>query len=269
MIHLFTTAYNRPDFIALQVRSFRKFLLDEFTFTVINSAVFDRPGDSHSIRTACADLGVACIDVQRDNGLVARCEALELRGDSKVFNHAGGYLNANVGAAYPSCWAWENFIGRRRDRICFLHSDVFLAAPIHFGTLLDEHPLCYLPQAKELNGVTVRYMWDAFILADLAKLPAPESVSLWCGGVHGVPVDVGGQSAHYLTAHPDVTKLEMIGRHIAEDLDCTTFAPANYEIFSFKGDTDMLHYRSGSNWDHKSDDYHRAKTEWLKARLGL
>jgi|SRR5579859_860415 len=269
MIHVFTVAGNRPDFIPLQLRSLGKFLRDGFVFTVFNNAVFDRPHDSNEIRRVCAELGVLCIDVQRDYGLVARCEALELRGDSKVFNHAGGYLNANVGAAYPSCWAWQGVISKYREPVCFLHSDVFLTAEVSFEKHLAQTPLCYLPQAKELNGVTVRYMWDAFILADLDRIPAPETINLWCGGVRGVPVDVGGQSAHYLEAHPDVPKLEMIGKHISEDSSCTTFAPANYEVFSFKGDADMLHYRSGSNWDHKSDAYHGAKTEWLKARLGL
>jgi len=97
-------------------------------------------------------------------------------------------------------------------------------------------------------------------------------MSWWCGslfpdypGMLGVPVDCGGQTYHYLKAHPEVD-VESIGAGNVLDDDVCQAHPANYGEFSI-GEARFLHYRGGSNWDSKPAEYHRLKTEWLKWRL--
>lgn len=118
----------------------------------------------------------------------------------------------------------------------------------------------------------MEYLWEALALLDVPRLPDAGSMSWWCGhlfpdrpGALGVPVDVGGQTYHYLMAHPEVS-VEGIGIRLFPDDGRCPFHPANYEEFLL-GEAEFLHYRGGSNWDRKPAEYHRLKTEWLRRRL--
>jgi hypothetical protein len=271
MIKIFTISNSRPDFIYLQNECFKKYLKEPFEFTVFNNTHLDAENHHRCmfIDKAIADAGAQDIPIQFDGDLAKRLQAKET--SCSIFNGRGFYSNPNVANAYALCWAWENAISKVKGNICLLDSDVFLTTDIMLSSYLVSHDLCYIRQARP----GVEYIWNAFVLADLKKLPEPETLDWYCGQINGVPVDVSGQTSQYLLAHPEIPK-NYIRPSYKEFDDAVSFSPADYETFwighphiADSTKKFALHYRSGSNWNRRTQEYHEAKTIWLKKQLGL
>jgi hypothetical protein len=259
MLKIFTFAHKRPDFIELQLKSFRKYLREDFEFTVFNNAAFDQhPGSRDSITKECARLSLNEIKIGRDELLTKSAAQYSV---GPVFLSNGMYHNANVACAYPLCWAWQR-ISKESGPICILDSDMFLVEPITLTDYLKEHDLCFVSQARE----HIRYAWNGIILANPHKLEQPETLNWWCGQVDGVPVDVGGQTYRYFIEHP--TRIMHIGPESFYEDPSVDFQPSAYEVLHL-GDKTILHYRSGSNWNHQTPEYHRKKTAWLLQKVNL
>jgi hypothetical protein len=260
MIKLFTFAANRPDFIGLQMHSFRKHLKEDFELVVFNNSRFDTTGgaDYDGIHQRSREAGATVIDVEKDPDLIERCQKIELSGP--IFNRQGLYTSANVAHAYALCWAWENYVAKEKGAVGIIDSDVFLVEPIKLTDALVPHVMRNIPDGKpHVDGRTFMYMWPTFFLADMARLKEPLTLNWWCGRIEGVPVDVGGQTYHYFQAHPELDVAPIKRSYSGQPLD--------YDEF-YLNDATILHYRSGSNWNHKSREYHEGKTNWRKERIG-
>lgn len=265
MIKIYTFASHRVDFIGLQLHSFRKHLNEEFEFIVFNNAKLSGDPSYDGINQQCRQNGISVIDIPRVPELVSRCQQLE--STCAIFNPSGIYSIANVAHAYALCWAWENVISKEKCPIAMMDSDVFLIQSIKLTDTLYPHHLVNISDGREHPDGRVRYyMWPTFVMVDMARLPVPETMNWWCGKIDGVPVDVGGQTYHYFQAHPELDVFNLSRRHFSEDDPEVKIYPASYDEFYLTGGT-VLHYRSGSNWNRKSDDYHQKKTEWLKRRI--
>lgn len=251
MIQIFTFSQTRPDFIELQLRSFAKYLKEDFQFTVFNNDAFNK---SNVTAAECKKLGLECIDVERDSTLEAKCNALEPAGSS-VFD-GSVYRNINVACGYSLCWSWENVISKKTGNVCILHSDVFLVEPIRLSDALADADIRYFPQRR----ISFEYMWEALVIANMDRLPVPETMNWFCGLVDGINVDVGGQTSQYIKDHPDVRRKHLQAERF-NDGDET-----GYEMFYVDG-VPVLHYLRGSNWNKQSSEYHRLKTEWLKNKI--
>lgn len=255
MLEIFTFHHKRPDFIGLQLESFRKHLKEPFRFTVFNNAAFDLDKKNYlAIYAECRRLDINHIAVALDLETANTARHYTV---GPVFHANMTYHNANVACAYPLVWAWKTIISQIRGSVLILDSDIFLTEPIVFSDYLSDANLCFVLQAYE----HVKYAWNGFILADLTKLPEPASMNWWCGQIDGVPVDVGGQTHWYLKTHPEVPIFYVRPDSRYED-PSVDFQPSAYEILHL-GDKKLLHYRSGSNWNHQSEDYHSKKTRWL------
>lgn len=258
MIKIFTFAAHRPDFIGLQLHSFRKYLRDDFEFVVFNNARFDNRGASYeAVRQACEREGVRSIDIEKDSAVLDKCQSTE--SSCTIFDGLGQYFNANVACAYPLCWAWEHVISKEQQPIAVFDSDLFMVQPISLLEALRGYDICGIPQHRPSpDGGVIKYLWNAFFMVNLPSIPEPKNLNWYCGQVHGVPVDVGGQTSQYLNAHPEVRVSELLSHHsLAENID---------EFYV--GGSTLLHYRSGSNWNNMTSDYHQEKTKWLKRRIG-
>ena len=271
MIKIYSFTCHRPDFVALQLYSLRKYLKEDFEFIVLDNSKFGQESGKFydAFHEQGRQLGVSVIDILKDQNLIDRCQAIEL--SCPLFNSAGQYTNANVACAYGRCWAWENIISKEQGPIAMLDSDVFLIQPVKLTDSLYPHVICNIPDGRvHQDGRCFRYMWPTFFLADMARMPDPETLNWWCGRIEGIPVDVGGQSYHYFQAHPGLDVSHITQRHYCyiegEDWKSLAFQPPNYDQFYLK-DGIILHYRSGSNWNRMSEDYHAKKTEWLKRRI--
>lgn len=266
MIKIFTFASHRADFIPLQLYTFRKYLKEDFQFVVFNNARYDWAGGTslNGINEECNRAGIQVIEVQKDQALLDRCQSVEFA--CTMLNRQGLYSNANVAHAYAFCWAWDNIMSKETGPIAIFDSDVFLIQPTKLTDTLYPHQICRVLDGKPRpDGTAIHYMWPTFVLIDMARFPDPQTLWWYCGRIDNVPVDVGGQTYHYFQAHPDLDVYDVRHTHSPNEDSCPVH-PADYDEFYLK-DATVLHYRSGSNWNHQSGEYHHQKTEWLKRRI--
>jgi len=261
-IHAFTS--NRPDLIELQMRSFKKYLQEDFTFTILNNSKFDRMHQYAGTEDICRKWGIETHDVEKDQDLINRCNAIEK--SCTVFNHRGSWSNPNCAGLYAACYVWEKYLIKEDGPVCLLHPDVFLEQPVKLTDYLQRSPLCFIPQSRpNLGGV---HMHDALVLADMPRVPDAQDINWWGSYVNGIATDIGGQTFFYLQAHPDLHPV-FIQQFYKGDLPDVDFHPAEHEIFAVDDKPIALHYLRGSNWNYRSEEYHVKKTEWLKKRLNL
>jgi hypothetical protein len=63
-ILLFTYSYNRPDFIKIQCKTFKKFLEDDYEFVVFNDARDQNM--EQKINQTCTRYGIRCIRIPQE-----------------------------------------------------------------------------------------------------------------------------------------------------------------------------------------------------------
>jgi hypothetical protein len=267
MLQIYTFAHKRPDFVVLQIHSFNKYLQEPFEFTVFNVANFDMFSRStlnsnyNEIHRICGAYGIKCIDVERDQALVNKHQGYE---PVQIFSQWGELGNPCIACAYPLCWGWDNFICKQNDPVLILDSDMFLLKPSKFSPVLEKHHICYVPQ----NSDNIEYMWNGIILTNPAIIPDSSTINWFCGNIKGnIPVDVGGQTYRYLETHTELSTLYIGQENVWDDPELN-FHPSDYQTLWIENNP-VLHYRRGSNWLYRDEEYHRNKTAWLVDKLAL
>ena len=264
MISIFAFTSNRADLIELQMKCFKKYLQEDFTFTILNNSKFDRIEQYAGINQTCAKVGAKVFDVEKDTDLIARCNAVEK--SCTVFNESGTWSNPNCAGCYGCYYTWEKHVMKETGNICLLHPDIFLTHPVELSSYLRNTSLCFMPQSRPgLDGI---HMHDALVLADMSKLPNPGGINWWGSEVNGIITDIGGQSFFYLQAHPEL-KPTLIQQRFTSDDPNTDFHPSEYEIISIDDKPFAIHYLRASNWNNRPKIYHEKKTAWLKKQLNL
>ena len=264
MINIFAFTSNRSDLIELQLKSFQKYIQEDFTFTILNNAKFDRPAEKVKIDEMCGKLGISVFDVERVQSLEDKCNAVEK--SCTVFNRQGSWSNPNCAGCYGCFYTWEFHIMKEKGAVCLLHPDMFFTRPIKLTDYLVTTPLCFMPQSRpNLGGI---HMHDALVLADMSRLPNPEQINWWGSFVNGIVTDIGGQSFFYLKAHPELNPT-LIQQYFVPDDPTTDFHPSEYENISIDDKPIGIHYLRASNWNHRSPEYHTLKTKWLIEKLNL
>jgi hypothetical protein len=260
MIKIFTFANKSPELIEPQVRSFQKHLQEPFEFTVFNNAGFAEDKTNYEqINTICRALGaeIQIIDVRKNAVLIHRLEALH---GLPLFEESGDYApGAAIPCGYSLCWAWEHTISWLTDPVLLIHSDIFLTKDVTFLDLLEKYQLCFVPQTRP--GAK-EYMWEGLVLIDMMCLPAPETINWWGGPVNGVITDIGGQTGHYLEAHPKLNMLRIEEQHLTND-------PHDGSLYRMEDKEGILHYRGASDWANKGTEYHRYKLKQMRERFGI
>lgn len=260
MLKIYTFSPNRPDFVKIQLASFHKYLNEEFEYTVFNNALYHYdPGQNQesfdAINQVCHEQGVNVVSIEKDRDLIEYCLTFE----KQLFNSHGNYCTPNVAHAYALNWGWKHFISKE-SQICLLDNDMFLMRSIRLTDLFLNYPLYFLAQSKP--GFEKIYMWPGFVLADLTRLPEVKQVNWMCGQYQGIPLDVGGWTFKYLEDfHPILCHIS--SNNFPSDQEC------DYQKLKLEDEYTLLHYRAGSDWEHRGTDFHFKKTEWLKKELGI
>jgi hypothetical protein len=302
-VKVFTANDCSPEFVELQYRSFEKYLHEPFEFFVFNcdQSITKTPDKSAQVNEVCRSLGIQVIEIPRDREIEQY--RLSLAPGESLFNSDGRFIRGIGGDTfnYMLQWIWTRYFPLQQEQICFCHSDVFLIEPIRLSDYLVDYSLCAplshkeTGQAPRRDGLqigtgaqgehdlksrhsTINYLWEAFMLADLPKLPDLTSLDWWPNVVEGIWTDTGGRTHYWLKEHPEIKLLE-VGQSGCHDDASLDFHPSRYSFFHL-GDKKILHYYSGSRWctnmgtywnftKEQSEDYHARKLEWTRRMIGL
>lgn len=254
-ILIITHSYNRPDFIAIQDKTFKTFLEDDYEFVVFNDGRTDEM--SKAIANQCSQLNLRCIRIPqvihrgRDNACERCADVVQF--SLKV-----------LGFDYPGI-------------VFIIDSDMFLIKPLNITNYLKDYDLFgTLQHRRDNKNPDVTYVWNGLVFMDNRTLPDRRSMNWDCGRVNNQPVDVGGQMHHYLKKHPELrvkhyvgTQLDALPRSTAElqalgydDLMIWLIQQGLYVMELHAGDL-FLHYHAGGNWNCQPPAYHLAKTKIL------
>jgi len=264
---LITHSYNRPDFIELHAKTFGAFLQDEYEYVVFNDA--PQENMKQQIEQTCAQLGIRCLRIPQH---------LHKKGDA-------GQRHID-GIAYSLEQVGYNYNGV----VALIDSDMFLLKPFSIEKHIENTGLAGQLQGRSNDSVHVTYLSPALAFMDMRILPNKRTLNFNGGHVEGLACDVGAHSYYYLKNNPaikpklcnvlhigawkmgftctacdNMTCKDCTQRLIDHKFNdtCIKFIQECPDDIEFFMDHTFLHYRSGSNWNHKPPTYHQAKTKAL------
>lgn len=276
-ILIFTYSYNRPDFIEIQYRTFKKFLKDDYEFIVFNDA--STPEMEKQIMNTCEKFGIRCSRIPQE--IHNRPYLQRWPGDD--YNHPT-VRNCNVVQ-----YSLDTLGFFHDDIVMILDSDLFLIKEFSIKDYLNSHDIGGVLQLRYKDGIaSIRYLWIGLAFLNMATMPNKSTINFNCGRVDGIPVDAGGQTHYYLQNNP-IAKVNYFNQMLFDDLKCDFCKQNQYtsclhianilkelglndplitlvqtgvsmEIFL---DAHFIHYRGGSNWDYQSPNFHANKTKHL------
>jgi hypothetical protein len=279
---IFTYAYNRPDFVEIQHKTFKKFLTDDYEFIVFSDA---RSQDmKNSIKAICTQYGLKCIQIPQE----IHDRPYLQRWPGEDYNHPT-VRNVNVVQYSLDLLGFNH-----NDILILLDSDAFLVKKFSFREFLNGYDMGgrALGINSRIGSGDIQYLWHGLAFLNMGTMPNKRTLNFNCGKVEGRPVDAGGHSYYYLKHNPQV-RVHYIDHNFSDELRCNICirinAPycthntgelrkAEFDEFQinflqsahdveFFCNNSFLHYRCGSNWDYKSQQYHNQKTEALQRYL--
>jgi hypothetical protein len=177
-----THAFNRPDFLDLQIKTFNALLEDEYELVVFNDAA-----DSHmenQINTKCDELGLRHFRVPQH--LHARPGRY-----SAGHRHMDGIQFAfdTIGYDYNGL-------------VVLIDSDMFLVKRFSVEKYMHDIELAGHLHGRSGNGIEVRYIAPTLALMNMGLLPDKKTLSFEGGYIHSLACDVGAHTYYYMQKHP-------------------------------------------------------------------
>lgn len=222
MIHIFTSVVNRPDFVELQDKLFRKFLSEEYKFHVIDDSV---------------EIEIATIfkNVCLKNGIEYYKKPIRT-----------SQLNPAQACADAIQWTYDTIIKEnyRNDIIFFTDSDLFLIDKFDIREYMKDAIIAGLPQKRG----EVIYMWNGIMFFDMSKL-SDYGIDFSDGIVEGEMTDVGGQTYYYFKRNNiKMKETDVTYPTHYNDIELQNESVTKGFNFELHLDGKFLHYRAATNW---------------------
>jgi hypothetical protein len=181
--------------------------------------------------------------------------------------------NANTRAADTLQTAWNLEIHRSEKPVMILDNDMFPIADFSFYEKLNLHSIRgVVNTSKDPNSEKrIDWIWSGLLYINPSKMQSKDIWSFDCGEVDGIPVDVSGQSHHWLAKHRNTTEGLTVLKHLASCHWRISDSPIKISdslsmfinsddrnvdgnIFCELYDETFLHFRAGSNWRIEKPD---------------
>jgi hypothetical protein len=272
-ILIFTYAYNRPDFVEIQHKTFQKFMKNEYEFVVFNDAT---DAVIHAgIHQVCAQYQIECVDIPQE--IHSRPY---LHREPQEGYHDPAVRNANVVqySLHTRGFAHD-------DILMLIDSDMFAVKPFNVRAYMDGYDIAGL----QCHNKGISYLWIGLVILNMKTMPNKNSINFNCGKVNGVGVDAGGYSYHYIQNNPsariayfdnfyincygsntitnnmrgmlDVPYDTSLLQRLGFDAVSRELIRSGAHRIEFLLDNTFFHYRSGTNWNQQSGKYHEQKTK--------
>jgi hypothetical protein len=244
-VRLFTFHNNRPQFIEYQYATFKKFILDDYEWIVINDA--SSVEQEKAIREVCEKYGIACVRYVQDwhktdpiNEWIRANVNTDKKNSWFKFPQKNGALDldfvsqqCSVRHSHLIQYALENFGYNHDDIVAIVDGDVFPIKPISLRNLLVDVPIAGLdhmdPGSSEGDPYCSHYLCSPFLIFDPTRLPDVNQLKFHVGFIDGVLLDTGSYSQTYLEQHPEVP-YRLYPRRTGAD-----FSPWDYTAFEKHG----------------------------------
>lgn len=268
---LMVPTYNRPDFIELQVKTFKAFLQDDYEYVVFNDA--SQEDMARSIEQTCNRLNVRCFRFPQH---IHAARGMTSPGHRHMDVLA--YFLEQMGYDFPGI-------------VAIVDSDLFLLKSFSIENYLRDYDISGELQGRENDAVKVRHLSPILVFMNMQTLPNKRTISFEGGYIEGLACDVGANTYYYLQNNPTVKSriftLNFIPalKRALSCSECSNFSCQKCVHYlkeiqfddkmiayvqscpddntEFVLDNTFLHYRCGTNWDNKPGGYHDIKTKAL------
>lgn len=262
-VQIFTSVVNRPDFVEIQNKLFKKFLKDNHQFHVVDDSIDETI--SQEFKDVCKKYSIHYYRKPQTE-------------DKKFDSPIAGARHA----AETIQWTYDNLIKKNHseDLILFCDSDMFL---------LDDFCLEDYMQGEIIAGHLqirghIKYIWNGLMFFDMKKIfEIDPNLNFSDGIVEGHRTDIGGYLYPYFKKYN--IQFKRINNRVGEE-DCPEY-PSEYKgvkipvlltsdmwckpedgyNFELHLDGKFLHYRAGTNW-HSQNSW-KTKEDPIKVKAEI
>jgi hypothetical protein len=268
--YIYSTHFNMPEYIELQFKSLKKYFQNEFKFIVINDAKlegdltnFNQIDLNEKINNICKKNSIECIRFPQEyhsNRITLFPETKEPKTN-----------NAVTRCSDVTQFCINHFVkNHNNELLMILDADMFFINNFNILNFMKNYNLAGIKQK-------MGYLWNGICIFD-SKLNLKE-LNFDCGHVNNEPVDVGGQTYHFMKKYNNVIKYKPIScshytfeetfqdesdnikKILLEYTNLREDKSANKEIILNKS---ILHIRSGGNWDYRTKEFKYKELEIIK-----
>lgn len=267
---IITHSFNRPDFIEIHAKTFKALLKDEYEYVVFNDA--SNENIQQQIEQTCINLGIRCFRVPQN------------------LHNIPGETSAGHRHMHGIKYSLESAGFEHDGIVALIDSDMFLIKPFSIEKYLAGYDIAGDLEGRKNDIIEIRHLSPMLVFMNMPSLPNKKTLNFDGGYIEGLGCDVGGHTYFYLKNNPSIKPLFFSHIHVGAwkaIINCPTCTNMSCnacikllkdrfdnvvikfiqecpdDIEFFLNDT-FLHYRSGSNWNHKPAEYHTAKTMALK-----
>lgn len=242
MIGIYTIAYNQPQYLPYQAKLLAKYLLDTpYVFHVVDNV---SNSDGPNLHNANLNHKQAIRNLAEEHGITY---------------HENPYSDSRTANDSHACALQYTYNGLVKDSndtysiIC--DHDMFLVEPFSVAEYMQGVDIAGTPQSRE----HIKYYHPAIMMFS-KDMPYKDNVTLGCGVVDGVNVDVGGLLYHYLVQNPSVRTKDIFCEDICTSNENLSIFPEH--VRSTYDDMyphwlvakSFYHIRLGSNWTNLESD---------------
>ncbi len=207
-VRFLTFHYNKPQYIEIQYKMFKKFMRNDYELIVFNDA--KDPILSTAIKENCAKYGIKCVRYKQkwhpDESL--NYEIAEwIKNPSLTNIHAFISPQPSDIGQQPSVrhchviqYALENYGYKHNDIVALVDGDAFPIRPLNIRTLLKKHDIIGI--RKEYADID--YLWVVFVAFNPRTMPYVKELKFDIAVVNNILHDTGSYTYHFLNNHPDV-----------------------------------------------------------------
>ncbi len=189
-------AYNCPNFIELQYKTFQKFLKDDYEMVVFNDA---KDHDiCYQLEAMCQKLNVTCIRIPQT-----------IHDKPYLPRPSSGFTSWNQSPSARNCnvvqYALDTIGFNHNDIVMICENDLFLVKEFSVREYLQGFDLAGFNRAVEFSQATskgIKFLWIGLILMDMRTMFNKKIFNVNCGYIDGALVDSGGYTHYYLKNNP-------------------------------------------------------------------
>lgn len=222
MIHIFTSVVNRPDFVSIQDDLFKKFILGEYKFHVVDDSIDDNV--SEQFKNICQERGIEYYKTPKD---------LEHNNPS-----------TKVGNVIQ--WTFDTIIKKdcSNDIVFWSDSDMFLIDEFDIVEYVSDCVIAGLPQIRK----HIKYLWNGIMFFNMPKLLELDSdIRFNVDLIDGEHLDTGGETYHYFKRN-NISMKETDVQYPTHYNDIDLQKDAGGYNMELHLDGKFLHYRAATNW---------------------
>ena len=225
MLEIYSIHYNKPEYAKLQIDSFKKFINNDYSFTIIDNSINENI--SRDIKNICDENGIGY-----------------LKTDNKTPHDHMHYGWSHI---YGLNYFKNLLLNSESVYIMLIEHDIFLCSDIEkMYNIVSENSICGVYQERG----DINYLHPGLLFFNKPLCVNLNDIDFGGGHVENTHVDVGGQT-HYYINRSDIKTFYIDNEIISSGLE-----DINGQIF--------YHMVDGSNWSNNSESINRQKLEKIK-----